>query len=217
MLHHLSCLYIYQIRVLISFIVRPDLLMADSAKLLPVSTTSQIVSGNSPPSFDKPDPVLCDICSKIDLRLEYSCLQGVTWQEINRDPLAYSVIHMQAAAMIATAETCQLCALVLENIGDLTGVDLIYRRLLSISLGHAGAYETDCVLFGRPEDIIKERQTAELGFTIALFVQEGDDFYLRSKEEILILGIRVASSQARFCSRTTNQAFRKQPGCPRMD
>jgi hypothetical protein len=191
--------------------------MADSAKLLPITTTSQIVSGNSTLSFDKPDPGLCDVCSKIDLSLDFSRLQGVTWQDINRDPLAYSVVHKQAAAMIAAAETCQLCALVLENIGDLTGVDLIYRRLLSISLGHAGAYETDCVLFGRPEDIIKERQTAELGFTIALFVQEGDDFYLRSKEEILILGIRVASSQARFCSRTTNQAFRKQPGCPRMD
>jgi hypothetical protein len=153
--------------------------MADSAKLLPVSTTSQIVSGNSPPSFDKPDPGLCDICSKIDLNLEYSRLKGVTWQDINRDPLAYSVIHMQAAAMIAAAETCQLCALVLENIGDLIGADSIYRRLLSISLGHAGAYETDCILFGRSEDIIKERQTAQLGFTIALFVPEGGDFYPR--------------------------------------
>jgi hypothetical protein len=111
---------------------------------------------------------LCQVCSKIDLSDDFSRLQGVRWQDISRDPLKYSSIHMKSAEMIVAAKICQLCALVLENIGDLRQVEYIYRRLLSRRLGQAGSYETDCLVFGRSDEVGKEENPLSIG----LFVPE---------------------------------------------
>lgn len=109
---------------------------------------------------------LCEVCSKIDFSDDFSHLQGVKWQDINRDPLKYS--FMTPAEMIIAAKTCQLCALVLENIGDLSEVGYIYRRLLSHTLEQAGSYETDYLVFSRSNEAQKEENPLSIG----LFVPE---------------------------------------------
>jgi hypothetical protein len=146
--------------------------MVDSITSLSLAANSHNAPGGRHVASDGPAKRLCDVCSKIDLSNDYSRLQGVSWQEINRSPLEYSVIHMRSTEMIVAANTCPLCALVLENIGDLSDVEYVYRRLISRSLGQAGAYETDCILFGRSDDIPEENHPVSIG----LFVPEGRCF-----------------------------------------